>query len=75
MESLYENILDRPGEEAGIAFWTAALDEGRAQRAETVIGFSESPEHIVQMATNVITVLWSSHTSRGRGVGVFRMRV
>ena len=49
VESLYSNILDRPGEEGGIAFWTAALDEGRAQRAETVVGFSESQEHVVQM--------------------------
>ena len=48
--SLYENILDRPGDAEGVAFWTAALDQGRAQRAETVIGFSESPEHLVQMA-------------------------
>ncbi len=51
VESLYENILDRPGEEEGIAFWTAALDEGRAQRAETVVGFSESAEHVQQMAS------------------------
>lgn len=50
VESVYENVLDRPGDADGIAFWTAALDEGRAQRAETVIGFSESPEHQVQMS-------------------------
>jgi hypothetical protein len=50
VESLYQNILDRPGEADGIAFWTAALDDGRAQRAETVVGFSESQEHIVHMA-------------------------
>lgn len=50
VESLYENILDRPGEADGIAYWTAVLDGGRATRAETVIGFSESPEHQVQMA-------------------------
>ncbi len=50
VESLYRNILDRPGEAEGIAFWTDALDSGRAQRADIVIGFSESPEHVVQMA-------------------------
>ena len=43
--SLYENILDRPGDAEGVAFWTAALDQGRAQRAETVNGTGNS-EHV-----------------------------
>lgn len=50
VESLYENILDRPGEEGGVAFWTGALDEGRGARETIVVAFSDSPEHIVQMA-------------------------
>ena len=50
VESLYENILDRPGEEGGVAFWTGALDEGRGLREHVVVAFSDSPEHIAQMA-------------------------
>ena len=33
-----------------MAFWTRALDLGLADRAEIVVRFSESPEHIAQMA-------------------------
>lgn len=50
VESLYENILDRPGEEGGMAHWTAVLDEGRGLREHIVVAFSDSPEHIAQMA-------------------------
>ncbi len=50
VRSLYENTLDRAGEAEGVAFWTAALNEGRADRAAIVVQFSESPEHIAQMA-------------------------
>ena len=54
VESLYENILDRPGDAEGVAFWTAALDSGRARRAETVIGFSESPEHVALVTADAV---------------------
>lgn len=50
VQSLYQNILDRPGEAEGIAFWTNALDAGLADRAQVVVGFSESAEHVQQMA-------------------------
>ncbi len=50
VRSLYENILDRAGEAEGVAFWTSALDQGRADRAAIVVQFSECPEHIAQMA-------------------------
>lgn len=45
VETMYQNVLDRPGEAAGVAFWTAALQEHRAERAHIVVGFSESSEH------------------------------
>ncbi len=50
VESMYLNVLDRPGEAEGIAFWTEALDSGRADRPQIVVGFSESAEHVQQMA-------------------------
>ncbi len=49
VQSMYENILDRPGEAEGVAFWTEALDSGRGNRADILIAFSESPEHIAEM--------------------------
>ncbi len=49
VHAMYENILDRAGEAEGVAFWTSALNEGRADRAHVVVRFSESPEHIAQI--------------------------
>ncbi len=50
VEAMYRNVLDRPGEAEGIAFWTNALDAGLADRPQVVVGFSESAEHVQQMA-------------------------
>ncbi len=50
VESMYLNVLDRPGELEGINFWTNALDAGLADRPQIVVGFSESAEHVEQMA-------------------------
>ncbi len=50
VESMYLNVLDRPGEAEGINFWTNALNSGLADRPQIVVGFSESAEHIAQMA-------------------------
>lgn len=42
---LYHNILGRDGEPGGLAYWTEELDSGRSNKAEVLIGFSESPEN------------------------------
>ncbi|WP_170141572.1 DUF4214 domain-containing protein [Humitalea rosea] len=44
-ERLYWNALDRAGDAAGIASWSAALDAGNT-RAAVMLAFSESPEHM-----------------------------
>lgn len=41
----YENVLRRPGEQAGIDFWTSVLDGGHATVAEVLMGFSEGFEN------------------------------
>ncbi|MEM6477429.1 MAG: DUF4214 domain-containing protein [Pseudomonadota bacterium] len=43
---LYENVLGRAPDAAGLAGWTALLDDGAMGRNEVVLGFSESPEFI-----------------------------
>lgn len=50
VRSMYENVLDRPGEAEGVSFWVRALEQGLADRSDIVVGFSESAEHIAQMA-------------------------
>lgn len=42
--ALYYNILQRAGEDAGIAGWTNALNSGALTRAQVLLGFSESGE-------------------------------
>lgn len=41
----YENVLRRPGEKAGIDFWTGVLDRKDASVAEVLVGFSEGAEN------------------------------
>jgi hypothetical protein len=45
VSKIYQNVLHRPGEDAGIKFWAGALDGKSATVAEVLAGFSESPEN------------------------------
>ncbi len=45
INKFYTNVLQRPGEAAGIAFWAGALDSKAATLADVLAGFSESPEN------------------------------
>jgi Tol biopolymer transport system component len=45
VEKFYENVLHRPGEAAGIDWWTGQLDKKLATVAEALAGFSESAEN------------------------------
>ncbi|MEO1457513.1 MAG: DUF4214 domain-containing protein [Pseudomonadota bacterium] len=44
IETLYDNVLNRPGDTDGVAFWTGLLDEGR-DRAQLLLDFVESNEN------------------------------
>ncbi|SFU94955.1 DUF4214 domain-containing protein [Pseudoduganella namucuonensis] len=41
---LYQNVLHRPGEQAGVDYWTGVLRQG-ADRAEVLAAFSEGAEN------------------------------
>jgi len=41
---VYQNVLGRQPDAAGLDFWVGQLRTGRANRGEVMIGFSESPE-------------------------------
>jgi hypothetical protein len=49
VRQLYRNVLDREGEESGVQAWVGGL-KGSMSRAEIVVGFSESNEHIIKLA-------------------------
>jgi hypothetical protein len=46
--ALYQTVLNRLPDAAGLAFWVDKLDAGAITRPDTLIGFSESAEN--QMA-------------------------
>jgi serralysin len=50
VEKLYQNVLDRAGEAAGVNFWVGALDGHNASRADVLAHFSESAENIDNLA-------------------------
>lgn len=49
----YANILDRAPDAQGSAFWTRALDSGAATRADVLLAFSESAEHVAALVGTV----------------------
>lgn len=55
VEAIYGNTLRRPGDAEGIAYWTARLDAGLS-RAGAVVAFSESQEHRLLTAPDVLGV-------------------
>ena len=46
VETVYLNVLGRPGNESGIAYWTGQLNAGKKTRGAVMTGFSESSEYI-----------------------------
>jgi hypothetical protein len=50
---LYNNVLNRAPDSGGLAFWTGHLDSATQTRAQVLIGFSESQEHINLMAADL----------------------
>jgi Ca2+-binding RTX toxin-like protein len=54
---LYHNVLHRDPDPGGLASWVAALSQG-ASRAQVVIGFSESAEHIQNTAAHIDNGIW-----------------
>lgn len=58
VNSLYQNVLDRDGDEGGIAFWNEKLDTGEFSRTDVLIRFSESEENIVGVAPDIQGGIW-----------------
>ena len=56
---VYTNVLGRPGEAGGIAFWTKQLDQHKKTRGQVMIGFSESNEYKTKKQPSVdVAVTW-----------------
>lgn len=58
VESLYRDVLGREPDSSGLDDWTSRLDTGSISRAEVLIGFSESTEHINKTTQEVQVGIW-----------------
>src|SRR6185312_4888138 len=54
---LYHNVLHRDPDSGGLANWVSALAGGES-RSQVVVGFSESGEHITNMAPYIDNGVW-----------------
>jgi hypothetical protein len=54
---LYQNVLDREPDAAGLAAWEGALKSGLS-RAEALVGFSDSPENLQKTSAAIGAGLW-----------------
>ena len=48
---VYQNVLQRQPDQAGLDYWTSQLDTGRLVRGGVMVLFSESPEFVSRTAT------------------------
>jgi Ca2+-binding RTX toxin-like protein len=55
---LYANVLHRTPDAGGLSNWVTALSSGQDTRAQVVVGFSESPEHIANTAPHINGGIW-----------------
>jgi hypothetical protein len=55
---LYENALHRAPDAAGLYFWTNQLTTNNMTRAQVVLGFSDSNEHIADTAPHIDSGIW-----------------
>lgn len=53
VDLLYRNVLGRPGDAGGEAYWTGQINNGSATRAGVVTSFSESAEHQSALAPRI----------------------
>jgi Domain of unknown function (DUF4214) len=61
---LYQNVLGRAPDPAGLAAWVAVLDGG-ASRGQVLLGFSESAEYKAGTANEVlVTMMYSGMLRR-----------
>ncbi|MBO6758316.1 MAG: DUF4214 domain-containing protein [Roseibium sp.] len=58
VNALYSNVLNRGADDAGLAGWLARLGDGSWDRADVLIGFSESAENQANTAAATDCGIW-----------------
>lgn len=52
VDALYSNVLGRPGDASGRAYWVGGLDAGTFDRLDVLLSFVDSPENIAATGTS-----------------------
>jgi hypothetical protein len=55
---LYNNVLHRAPDASGLSNWVGYLNSGQDTRAQVVVGFSESQEHMANTAAHIDNGIW-----------------
>jgi hypothetical protein len=72
VDRVYQNILGRPPDSAGRAFWIGQLDTSARTRGQVMLAFSESPEYRALIASEVyVTMMYMGMLRRGPEAGGF----
>ncbi len=58
IDALYQNVLGRGADPAGFSGWNDRLISGEWDRADVLIGFSESLENIALVAPAIDNGIW-----------------
>lgn len=58
IRALYQNVLGRAPDPSGFSGWQGRLDDGSWTRTTMLIGFSESPENISNVANAIANGIW-----------------
>jgi alpha-tubulin suppressor-like RCC1 family protein len=65
---LYNNILHRAPDSAGVAYWKSLLDSNTISRAQTLQGFSESSENVTIVASRIENgITYAPYPIAGKG--------
>ncbi len=59
INQLYANVLGRPGDSEGVAFWAGLLQSGNRDRADLLLAFSESEENVAGTALLIQTGIFA----------------
>ena len=73
---VYNNVLARPPDAAGLSFWVGQLDSGALTRGQVMLGFSESTEYRNSIFNEVfVTQIYVGMLRRAPDVGGFNFWV
>lgn len=68
VDLVYRNVLGRPPDAGGAAYWTQRLDAGGESRGGLMTLFSESPENVTN-TVDVVAVIVTHEVMLGRPIG------